>query len=150
MSRKRCRRRIVTPLPPPGLRPRLASGQVRDLGLVHIETLDAIAGGTAGEQQLWDFVGAALTWSRAAEFSGLGVDEMAEQLELAKRLVERFKRTGRVLFDGPDYQLAKTGQLVMDELARRVDRPAAIAAADWSEAEINRRAAALQAAETAS
>ena len=63
---------------------------------------------------------------------------MADQLRLATRLVERYGRTGRVLFDGPDYQLAKLGTGYMDDLAELVDHPTAVMAANWSEAQLQR------------
>ena len=81
-----------------------------------------------------------LLWHRAAELMGLGVAEMAPQLGVATRLVERFARTGQVRFDGPDYQLAKIGLQVMDEIARQVDQPTAIAATEWGDIEVNRLA----------
>lgn len=127
-------------MPPRGLRPKLAKDQVLDLGLVHAVNLDAIAKGQADEAMLWDWVGGVLTWSKVAELLQIGVDEMNEQLGLATRLVERYGRTGRVAFDGPDYQLAKVGMDVMDQLAERVDRHTANVAADWSEAKVNEMA----------
>lgn len=141
MSRKRCHRRPIKPLPPPGLRPKLSSSQVLDLGLCHAINLDAIARGDAPGSMLWDLVGSVLTWSRAAQLAGAGVPEMVQQMDMVTRLVERYQRTGRVLFDGPDYQLAKLGLEVMDQLARQVDKATAMAAADWSEIEVNRIAA---------
>ena len=129
------------PQPPRGLRPRLTREQLLDLGLAHVVNLDLIARGEAGEPMLWDYAGAVLTWSRVAVLLDRGVPEMTEQLGLAKRLVERYGRTGRVLFDGADYQLAKAGLDVMDQLAARVDRPTAIAAANWSEGKVARMAA---------
>lgn len=91
MTRKRCRRRLITPLPPRGLRPMLASDQVRDLALCHHETFDAIARSAErlDPAMLWDYVGSTLTWWRAAQLLGLGADEMAVQLEVATRLCER-------------------------------------------------------------
>jgi hypothetical protein len=145
MSRKRCYRRPVAALPPRGLRPRLDAGQLRDLALCHVVNLDAIATGTAPPAILWDIVGGSLMWHRTAVMLGTGVPEMALQLEVATRLVERYARTGVVRFDGPDYQLAKIGLQVMDELATLVDRPTAVAAADWSELEVMRIAAAADA-----
>lgn len=127
-------------MPPRGLRPKLAKDQVLDLGLVHAVNLDAIAKGQADEAMLWDWVGGVLTWSKVAELLHVGVDEMNLQLGLATRLVERYGRTGRVAFDGPDYQLAKVGMDVMDQLAERVDRHTANVAADWSEARVNEMA----------
>ena len=144
MSRKRCNRRRVVPMPPPGLRPKLSPAQVLDLGLVHAINLDAIAKGDAEAGMLWDLVGSVMTWLKAAQLSGIGLAEMLQQTDMAIRLVERYKRTGLVRFDGPDYQLAKFGLEVMDQLARTVDKATAIAAADWSEIEINTMAAACR------
>lgn len=144
MTRKRCHRRPIVPQLPPGLRPKLSADQVLDLSLCHVINLDAIARGDAEPSMLWDLAGSVLTWSRAAQLVGAGVPEMTRQLEMIERLIERFRRTNRVLFDGPDYQLAKHGLQVMDELARTVDKAIAIAAADWSEREINRMAAAIE------
>lgn len=137
MSRKRCQRRIVLPVPPRGLRPRLNASQVRDLGLAHSVNLDAIARGEADEAILWQWVGGILTWSRVADLLQAGVPEMQAQLELAHRVIERYGHTGRVGFSGPDYQAARAGVLVMDLLAEQVDKPTAIAAAEWSERRVN-------------
>mgnify|MGYP000928038812 FL=1 len=120
-------------LPPPGLRPKLRRDQLRDLALCHLEALDSIARGDATSATLWDFAGAALTWSKAAELMGIGEAEMTAQLELALSLIERYKRTGRVLFTGREYQDAKDGVAVMEQLAEIVDHPRAVIAAEWSE-----------------
>jgi len=124
------------PQPPRGLRPRLTHEQLLDLGLAHVVNLDAIARGEADESMLWQWAGGVLTWSRVAIMLDRGAAEMVEQVSLAARLVERYGRTGRVLFTGTDYQVAKDGVALMDELARHVDRPTAIAAANWSERKV--------------
>jgi len=131
----------VLPVPPAGLRPRLKLDQVTDLSMVHNANLDAIAKGIAGEDVLWDWVGSVFTWSKAAELLQAGVPEMLEQLRLATELIERYARTGRIAFDGPGYQLAKDGVAAMDQLAEIIDRPNALAAADWSERKVNALAA---------
>lgn len=141
MPRKRTKRHAITPLPPRGLRPKLSRSQVTDLALAHIVNLDTIAAGHATEQMLWDVAGQTLTWSRVAERLGAGMPEMHAQLLLCARLVERYGRTGRVAFDGQDYQLAKAGLAVMDQLAEIVDVPTAIESAAWSEAMTNTLAA---------
>jgi hypothetical protein len=140
--RKHCRRRVVVPVPPRGLRPRLSRDQVLDLAIVHAVNLDTLARGEGDETLLWQWVAGALTWSRVAELLGVGVDEMRLQLELATRLVDRYGRTRRVGFSGLDYQLAKEGLQVMDQLAEIVDLHVATAAAEWSEAKVNRMSAA--------
>ena len=146
--RKRTRRRIVLPLPPPGLRPRLRADQVRDLGMAHWMNLDTLARGEGDETLLWQFVGGVFTWSRVADLLAArnpdytpAVDEMRAQLELATRIVERFGAIGKVGLSGLDYQLAKRGAIAMDELAAVVDRPTAVAAAEWSENKVNALAA---------
>lgn len=144
--RKRCHRRVTVPMPPRGLRPKLGADQLTDLALVHLQTLDEVARGKATEQTLWELVGAALTWSRTADLLDLGQDEMRAQLELATRVVERFGATGRVGFTGLEYQVAKRGVTVMDRLAELVDRPTAVAAAEWGEARLNELVARHQSA----
>lgn len=141
LRRRRLQQQELLARMPRAFRPKLPSDQVRDLGLAHIVNLDAIATGQAGETILWQCVGGTLTWSRVAELLGKGEAEMAEQMSLLVRLVERFQRTGRVAFDGPEYQLAKDGVQVMDLLAAIVDRPTAVAAADWGENRMNEMAA---------
>lgn len=123
---------------PAGLRPKLRADTVRDLALCHIQNLDAIATGGATLDTLWHWVESVLTWYRVAQLIQAGEDEMAVQLEVAVRLVERYGRSQRVRFDGQDYQLAKRGLQVMDELALLVDWPTAKQAVIWSEAEVAR------------
>lgn len=132
---------------PAGLRPKspsLCPDQLRDLSLCHNENLDAILRGQAEPSMLWDYTGGVLTWWQVSRILGVGEPEMNLQLEVATRLVERYGRTGRVLFDGPDLQLARDGVVVMDLLAGEVDIATASAAAEWSEREINRMAQAVE------
>lgn len=145
MSRKRCHRRPIVPVPPRGLRPSLSHDQVMDLQLAHVINLDAIANGTAPDSIIWDYIGQVLTWYRAAELLKLDTTEMHTQLQVATRLVERFGRTGRVLFTGQDYQLAKIGLQVMDALASTVDELTAIAACEWAKSQCDRMAAMVKA-----
>jgi hypothetical protein len=136
VTRKRTRRKIVVPRPPRGLRPRLLPDQVRDLAMAHVVNLDDIAHGRANEEVMWQTMGGVLTWLRVAQDLGRGVDEMQAQHDLMLRVVARHRSTGKVLFTGAEYQLAKTGVMVMDVLAETVDRATAIAAADQAEARV--------------
>ena len=138
MTRKRTHRKVIIPLPPRGLRPMLDRSQLTDLALAHVANLDALAHGQATPTTLWHAVEAAFTWSRAAQLMQLGEAEMAQQLAMLEAVVERYRRTGRIGLSGPEYQLAKAGVDIMDELARLVDVPTAVAAAAWSEARVDR------------
>jgi hypothetical protein len=142
VTRKQCRRRVIAPMPPRGLRPKLDRDQVTDLALAHMTNLDLISKGHADEGVLWQMVGGVFTWSRAADLLQIGVPEMRAQLELATRVVERYGRTGRVGFSGTEYQVAKLGVDVMDQLAEMVDKATALAAAEWGEAQVNALSAA--------
>jgi hypothetical protein len=124
-----------------GLRPKLRIDQVQDLALAHVGNLDTIANGHADETILWQWVGGLFTWSKAAELLKLGEAEIEPQLLLVADVIERYGRTGKVLFTGPEYQLAKTGVVVMDMLAERIDQATATAAADWGERKVNELAA---------
>lgn len=137
-TRRRPTREELLDRLPRGLRPMLSKAQQDQLALYHNVNLDAIVSGQADASMLWDFLGGVLMWHKAAELIGAGVEEMAPQLGVAMRLVERYSRTGKVRFDGSDYQLARMGVLVMDELARLVDRANADRAAGWSQVECQR------------
>lgn len=144
MKRRQLTRAELLARMPRAFRPKLRPDQLRDLGLCHNQNLDAIAKGKAEPSMLWDYIGGVLTWWKVAQALDIGAPEMDEQLEVATRLVERYGRNNRVLFDGTDLQLARTGVMVMDQLAELVDLPTASWAADWSEAEVNRMAAAVR------
>lgn len=140
MTRKRTPRRPRPALPPPGMRPRLSPEQVRDLGMAHWVNLDAIAAGTADVDTLWQWVGGALTWARVAQLlqHPEALAAMEAQLQACHAVIERWRRTGRVGFSGPDYTAAREACAWMDALAETIDRPRAIAAAEWSEHTLQR------------
>ena len=125
-----------------GLRPRLARSQITDLALAHTTNHGLIRTGQADEAVLWQWVGGMLTWYRVAVLLGLGEPEMRAQLELAEAVLQRYGRTGRIGFTGPELQAGADGVNVMDQLAQAVDQPTASRAADWSEALVNQMAAA--------
>lgn len=136
MTRKRTRRKVWLPMAPKGLRAPLFAETRSALAIAHMQNLDLISRGTASQDEVWHLVEQALTWSRVAQLLGQGEPEMAEQVTVATQVVQRFQRTGRVGFSGTEYQAAKFGLDVMDELARLVDQPKASQAAAWSEAQV--------------
>lgn len=69
-------------------------------------------------------------WEEVPVLLQRGADDMALQLDLATRLINRYRDTGRIAFTGPDYQLAKVGVQLMDELARITDPAQSHDAAD--------------------
>ena len=73
--------------------------------MCHRVNLDAVHTGHAEPAILWDWLGWALVRWKVAELEGAGELETQGQLEVATRMVERFARTGFVLFDEHDYQV---------------------------------------------
>lgn len=134
-SRPSTRPRPGTPTAqvPRWLRPKLDRGQLLDLDLAHHENLDGIHAGEQNETLLWHLVESVFTWSKVAELLGRHQAEMAAQLEMATRVVERYGRTGVIGFEPLDYQVACRGVGVMSELARATDVATAQLAAAWSE-----------------
>jgi hypothetical protein len=149
MTRKRCHRRPIKPVPPRGLRPILAPDQVRDLALCHLVNVDAIATGQADVETLWQWAGGVLTWSRVAEMSPAWEDYarqlMAAGLGLVQSVADRWIRTGRVGFSGLELTQARLLVELQDAMAEAVDRVTAVRAAEWSEDTLNRvRVASIQ------
>lgn len=122
------------------LRHSLDRDQIRDLALAHNMNLDLLHSGQADQSVLWQWAGGILTWLRVAQLLGVRQAEMNAQCELADRVLQRYAGTGRVEFIANDYQEARAGVVVMDELAETVDPRTAWLAAEWSEALINRMA----------
>ncbi len=134
-ARNTARRRWV-PMPPRGMRPKLDRSMLTTIGIAHMQNLDEVSTGRGSEQTLWDMVEAVLTWSNVAMALKLGVEEMKLQFELVNRVINRYGRTGRVGFTGVEYQMAKLGVQVMDELAHAVDKATALEAALLSDQQL--------------
>jgi hypothetical protein len=130
---KTVRRQIPAP-PPRWLRPRMHPSQVLTLQIFHIWLVHEIHSGQGTYATLLDLVEMAFTWSRTAELLGRGEPEMAPQLDLAARLLERYAQTHRVEFIGDEYAQACIGSIVMDLLAEFTDAETAKLATYWSEA----------------
>ncbi len=110
MARKRIpltREQLLSRMPHRIFTPKLARTTLTMVQLCHMQNLDAIWSGQATLTLMWEWAEGVLTWSYVAEKMGQLQDEMNEQLEVVARTVERFHRTGRVGFSGPDYQTAK-------------------------------------------
>jgi hypothetical protein len=119
---------------PPGTAPASVVRELEDT----LNALAEVANGTATEQTLWDMAEAVFTWHRVAERLGEGEPEMAPQLLLAAKVIERYGATGRIEFEGDEYAQAQTGVDVMDALAIRTDVATATEAAHWSDAYLAR------------
>lgn len=144
--RKATRRQVWCPMPPRGMRPRLARDQLTDLALAHLTNLDVMVKGQGDESLMWQLAEQALVWSRVAELTGQLLEPMRQQLEVVASVVRRFGTTGRVGYSGAEYQTAKAGIDVMDQLAELVDKHQAVEAALWAEQALDALRAPVEAA----
>lgn len=146
-------RHVLTPaellrrMPHRFFRPKLSRAQVRDLAIAHVINMDAVHHGEASFDILEQMAGGMLTWCYVASALHIGEPEMGVQLELALRLIKRFDATGRIGYlDQAEYDMARTGVDVMDQLAELVDLATATRAADHSDALMDEMRAARRAA----
>lgn len=120
------------------LRPGLSKDSLRDLGLAHHSNVDSVAKGDANEETLWQMLAGVITWCYVADKLSAGIPEMTAQSHLLTAVLERYRCTGKIGFSGAEYQLAKEGADVMDQLAEMVDAYTALQAAIWSEGRVKK------------
>lgn len=121
-----------------GLRPKLQHETTRDLELVHLELLDAFTRGEANEETAYQIVAGLLThWAMADTRDLECTAVLLGGIECMASVIERADRTGRWGLSGPEYQTLKQCVDYEDAVARMIDAPTAMRAADWSERVIN-------------
>lgn len=138
MSRLPTHRAKPIRMVPKWCRPRLDRAKVAQISLAHISNVDAIVRGEGTVDLLWDIFEILLTWSDVAKRLGVGAPEIIAQIDLFQAVLDRYQRTGKVGFNGPEYQLAVKGTVHMDLLAEEVDQLTALKAAEWAELQVAR------------
>ena len=85
--------------------------------------LDALQRGDANSALALDWAMQIAIWNQVAERLGRGQAEMAPVLTLGFLLAQRARDTGRWCLQGADeYEMARQAVLIMDQLARLIDR----------------------------
>jgi len=131
--RKQCKRKVVIPMAPKGLRPKLKISARIKLVEDHKHAVELFRTGKATHNDLLAYSGCLLTWKRVAELHNIGNDEMDVLLQDAEDITRRYGRTGKIGYAGPQYQRALDGVQIMDELAAISDWPSMCIAADYSQ-----------------
>lgn len=124
----------------------LTADQVATCQLAHWDLLDRFTGGTATSEDLLDWIETGFTYSelmRLLEADGTPFTEeakgaIAEQLETYTGVLERFRTTGRVGFNGAQLLTARAAAEVMDQLIELDRFGFAVRAAQWSTAQMER------------
>lgn len=121
---------------PKWCRPKLEQAKVNQIELIHLAHVDAIVQGIGDVDLLWDILEALLTWSDVARRLDVGAPEIVAQIDLYQSVLNRYQRTGKVGYSGPEYQLAVKGTVHMTLLASEVDQLTALKAAEWAEQQV--------------
>ena len=117
-------------------RPKLEREKLQQIALMHIAHVDTVVRGEGTIDLLWDILEGILTWSQVAKTIDVGGPEIIAQIDLFQAVLDRYQRTGKVGFSGPEYQLAVTGTVHMEMLSQEVDQLTALRAAQWAERQV--------------
>jgi hypothetical protein len=121
-------------------KPKLDSTQQLDCKLTHWNLVDCFTLGTADTKVLWDWIETGFTYSQlmhlliedGMEFTYEAQAALAEQLGTYEDVIARYRKSGRVGFNGAQLSIARAAAEVMDGLIE-VDRHGlAVKAAIWS------------------
>lgn len=125
-------------------RPKLQPMSRLDCKLTHWDLFDRIRTGTATYATLWDWIETGFTYSQimrlltddGTEFTQEATQALAAQLESYEAVIARFRKSGRVGFDGPQLQIARQAAEIMDGLIDMDRNGIAVQAALWSQVQM--------------
>lgn len=126
--------------------PKLDTTQRLDAKIIHWDLIARFVSGTANDGDLWDWIETGFTYSQimrlqleaGTEFTAEAIAAISEQIDIYASVCERFRKTGRAGFSGPELCVAKAAAHVMDGLLD-IDRDGiAVRAARWSIEQMNR------------
>ena len=120
--------------------PKLDSNQVLDAKLIHWDLIDRFTTGTANVGDLWDWIETGYTYSQimrllvedGTEFTHEAMQALAEQIDSYPFVIERYRNTGRVGFNGAQLNIARAAAHIMDGLIDMDRHGIAVKAAQWS------------------
>ena len=126
--------------PPKFWRPKMPSEQSITAKIVHWDLLDRITKGTSDYADMWSWMETGYTNTKlmqllhadGVEFSEEATQALVDQLEIYVSVSERFKKTGKVGFSGPELLTARAAAHVMDGLMDLDRHGCAARAAIWS------------------
>lgn len=134
------------PVLPKFWRPKLDSSQKLDAALIHHDLVHRLETGAATADDLWDWMETGFTYSqmfRLLQEDGVELTEeaaqaIADQLDSYPAICERLRRTRKVGLSGPELEIARQATQVFDGLLELDRNGIAIAAAEWSMAQMEK------------
>lgn len=121
-------------------RPKLPASVRTTAQIVHWDLITRFTDGTAGAEELWDWIETGFTYSQIArllaadgvEFDPEALNRLAEQFNTYESVIDRFRKTGRIGFDADQLRIARAAAEVMDALIDMDRHGIAERAARWS------------------
>lgn len=121
-------------------RPAMPETAKLDAKLTHWDLVTRISTGTACTDDLWDWIETGFTYSQmmrllvedGTEFTPEAMDAIASQIVIYESVIDRYRRTGRIGFSGPELLTARAAACVMDGLIDMDRHGIAERAARWS------------------
>jgi hypothetical protein len=125
---------------PKWLRRKLDGDQIVSCKVAHLDLISRFTNGTATEHDMWDMLHTALTYSemmRLLEESGIVFTDEAkaavvEHLESMPGVIDRYRKTGRVGFNGEQLLAARAASMVTEQLIEMDRFGIALRASEWA------------------
>lgn len=120
--------------------PKIDEKQRFDCKLTHWNLFDSILIGTATSSVLWDWIETGFTYGQimrllsadGVEFTDEAAQAIADQINTYDDVIARYRRTGRVGFNGEQINIARAAAQVMDSLIEMDRHGIAVKAARWA------------------
>ena len=121
-------------------RPKLAPSQCLDAKIIHWDLIDRFTSGSADKNNLWDWIETGYTYCKLIElhqadgtpFTDEAIEAVAAQIGIFNSVIERYKATGRVAFNGPEICIARAAATVFDGLIDIDRNGIAVKAGQWA------------------
>jgi len=120
--------------------PKLVPSQCLDAKIIHWDLIDRFTSGTADKGDLWDWIETGYTYCKlielhqadGTEFTSEAIEAVSNQVDIFDSVIQRYKRTGRVAFNGEEMCIARAAAHVFDSLIDIDRHGIAVKAGKWA------------------
>jgi hypothetical protein len=120
--------------------PKLVPSQCLDAKIIHWDLIDRFTSGTADKGDLWDWIETGYTYCKlielhqadGTEFTPEAIQAVSDQVNIFDSVIQRYKRTGRVAFNGEEMCIARAAAHVFDSLIDIDRHGIAVKAGQWA------------------
>lgn len=120
--------------------PKLVTEQRLDCKVIHWDLITRFTSGTADKVDLWDWIETGYTYCKlielhqadGTEFTPEAIEAVSDQVNIFDSVIQRYKRTGRVAFNGEELCIARAAAHVFDDLIDIDRHGISVKAAQWA------------------